>query len=87
MELLWFLLIGLIAGWLAGQIYAGQSFGIVGDIVVGIIGSLIGGFLFRALGIGTAYGLLGNIVMAVIGAIVLLALLRLIRQNNRPMHR
>lgn len=79
MDILWFLLIGLIAGWLAGQIMRGSGYGIVGDIVVGIVGSLIGGFLFRMLGI-TAYGTLGAIIMAVIGAIVLIAILRTLRR-------
>lgn len=78
MELLWFLLIGLIAGWLAGQIMKGGGYGIVGDMIVGIVGSFIGGYLFRLLGI-TAYGMLGAIVMAVIGAIVLIAILRTLR--------
>ncbi len=78
MDFIWFLLIGLIAGWLAGQIMRGGGFGIVGDIVVGIVGSFIGGFVFQALGI-SAYGTFGNIIMAVIGAIILLFLLRLVR--------
>ncbi len=78
MDILWFLLIGLIAGWLAGQIMKGGGYGIVGDIVVGIVGSLVGGFLFRLLGI-TAYGTLGAIVMAVIGAIILIAGLRALK--------
>ena len=78
MNIIWFLLIGLIAGWLAGQIMKGGGYAIVGDIVVGIIGSLIGGLLFRLLGI-TAYGTLGSIIMAVIGAIVLIALLRTLK--------
>jgi uncharacterized membrane protein YeaQ/YmgE (transglycosylase-associated protein family) len=78
MDILWFLLIGLIAGWIAGQIMHGGGYGIVGDIVVGMIGSLIGGFLFRLVGL-TAYGLLGAIIMAVVGAIVLIAALRALK--------
>ena len=50
MEFLWFILIGLAAGWLAGQLMSGGGFGVVGDIVVGVIGALLGGFLFRTLG-------------------------------------
>ena len=65
MDILWFLIIGFIAGWLAGQI-------------MGSGGSLIGGLLFRFLGI-SAYGTLGTIVMAVIGAIVLIAALRTLK--------
>lgn len=78
MDILWFLLIGLIAGWLAGQIMKGGGYGIVGDIMVGIVGSLIGGFLFRLIGI-SAYGTLGTIIMAVIGAIILIAILRTLK--------
>ncbi|MCF7844563.1 MAG: GlsB/YeaQ/YmgE family stress response membrane protein [Kiritimatiellales bacterium] len=78
MDILWFLLIGLIAGWLAGQIMQGGGYGIIGDIVVGIVGSIVGGFLFDLLGI-TAYGTLGSIVMAVVGAILLITILRMIK--------
>lgn len=79
MHIIWFLLIGLAAGWLAGQIMKGGGFGLVGDLVVGVIGALLGGFLFGLLGIH-AGGLLGNLVMATIGAIVLLWLLRFIKR-------
>jgi uncharacterized membrane protein YeaQ/YmgE (transglycosylase-associated protein family) len=75
MNILWFILIGLIAGWLAGMVMKGSGYGIVGDIVVGIIGALLGGFLFGLLGI-SAYGTLGSIVVATLGAIVLIAALR-----------
>jgi uncharacterized membrane protein YeaQ/YmgE (transglycosylase-associated protein family) len=49
MEFVWFILIGLAAGWVAGQLMKGGGFGVVGDIIVGVIGALLGGFLFRAL--------------------------------------
>lgn len=75
MEFLWFLLIGIAAGWLAGVIMKGGGYGVVGDLVVGVIGALIGGFLFRLFGIA-AYGLLGALIMATLGAVVLVALLR-----------
>jgi len=75
MHIFWFLLIGLAAGWLAGQIMGGGGFGLVGDLVVGVIGALLGGFLFDLFGLH-AIGLLGNLVMATVGAIVLIALLR-----------
>ena len=80
MEFLWFILIGLAAGWLAGQLMKGGGFGVVGDIVVGVIGSLLGGFLFRTLGVSAGGGLLGSLIVAVIGAVVLLFLLRLIKK-------
>jgi uncharacterized membrane protein YeaQ/YmgE (transglycosylase-associated protein family) len=80
MNIVWFVLVGLIAGWLAGQLMKGGGFGVIGDIVVGIIGALIGGLLFSSLGISAGGGLLGAIIVATIGAVVLIALLRLIRR-------
>lgn len=80
MEILWFLLIGLAAGWLAGQVMRGGGFGLVGDLIVGVIGALLGGFLFRQLGLSSAGGLLGQLIVAFVGALVLLFLLRLIRR-------
>lgn len=77
--LIWFLLVGLIAGWLAGVLVKGGGFGVIGDIVVGVIGAVIGGFLFGSAGIG-AGGFLGSIIVATIGAVILIFLLRLIRR-------
>ena len=74
-----FLLIGAVAGWLAGLIMKGGGYGLVGDIVVGVIGSFIGGWLFSLLGI-PAGGLIGAIIAAVVGAIILIAILRLIKR-------
>ncbi|HSM50724.1 MAG TPA: GlsB/YeaQ/YmgE family stress response membrane protein [Thermoanaerobaculia bacterium] len=79
MHILWFLLIGLAAGWLAGMIMKGGSYGLVGDLVVGVVGALLGGFLFRLLGIA-AGGLLGALLTALVGAIVLIALLRVLKR-------
>jgi uncharacterized membrane protein YeaQ/YmgE (transglycosylase-associated protein family) len=79
MYLIWVVLIGILAGWIAGQITKGRGFGPVGDLIVGVLGSLLGNFLFGVLGI-VAYGLVGRLVMAVIGAIVLLWLIRLIKR-------
>jgi uncharacterized membrane protein YeaQ/YmgE (transglycosylase-associated protein family) len=78
MDLLWFLLIGLAAGWLAGQLFKGRGFGLVGNLIVGVIGALIGGFLFRELGVSTSGGV-GTLIMATVGALVLLFLLSLIK--------
>ncbi len=80
MELVWFILVGLIAGWLAGMIVKGGGYGLVGDIVVGILGALLGGFLFGSLGGAVGGGLLGSIVVATLGAIILIAILRLIKR-------
>jgi uncharacterized membrane protein YeaQ/YmgE (transglycosylase-associated protein family) len=80
MDFLWFLLIGLAAGWLASQIMKGGGSGLVGDLLMGVIGSILGGFLFGLLGL-SATGLLGSLITATLGAIVLIAGLRAI---NRP---
>lgn len=79
MDILWFLLIGIAAGWLAGQIMGGGGYGLLGDLILGVIGAIVGGYLFGMIGIG-AGGLLGALVTATVGAIVLIALLRLIRK-------
>jgi uncharacterized membrane protein YeaQ/YmgE (transglycosylase-associated protein family) len=81
MAFLWFILIGLAAGWLAGRLMRGSSFGAVGDIAVGVTGALIGGFLFRTLGLSLRGGLLGSIVVATIGAIILLYLMRILERR------
>ena len=79
MVLIWFLLVGLVAGWLAGKIMKGSGYGVIGDIVLGVIGAIVGGYLFRLVGIA-AYGLLGSIIVATIGAIVLVALARALKK-------
>jgi uncharacterized membrane protein YeaQ/YmgE (transglycosylase-associated protein family) len=77
---LWFLIIGLVAGWLAGVLMKGGGFGMVGDLVVGVIGAVLCGWLFGALGISAGGGLIGSLIVAVIGAVVLLFLVRLIKR-------
>src|SRR5204862_7518138 len=78
--LIWFLLIGLIAGWLAGRVMRGGGYGIVGDMIVGVIGALLGGWLFGVLGIGVGLGIIGAIITAFVGAVILLAILRALRR-------
>ena len=73
--LLWWLVVGLIAGFLASLVMRGGGYGIVGDIIVGIVGAFIGGFLASLVGIG-AGGLIGTIIIAFIGACILIAILR-----------
>ena len=63
------LVIGAIAGWLAGQVVKGGGFGLIVDIIVGIVGAVIGGFLAGALGISTGGGIIGSIIVAFIGAV------------------
>lgn len=78
--LLVFLLVGLIAGWLASMLVRGGGFGLVGDLVVGVIGAFIAGFLFPRLGISLGAGLVGQIIAAVIGAVILLVILRAVKR-------
>jgi uncharacterized membrane protein YeaQ/YmgE (transglycosylase-associated protein family) len=70
------LIVGLVAGWLAGQFMRGGGYGLVGDIVLGIIGAFVGGFLFSLLFPGASVGLIGSIIVAFIGAVILIALAR-----------
>lgn len=77
--LLVFLLIGAVAGWLAGKVMKGGGFGLLGNIVIGVIGAIVGGMLFGVLGISTQ-GLLGGIITATVGAIVLLYVVRLLKR-------
>ena len=77
-SLILFLVIGLLAGWLAGNIMKGGGFGLVGDLVVGVIGAFLGGWIFSLLGVST-YGLLGMLITALVGAVVLLFLIRLVK--------
>jgi len=78
-SLLVFLIIGAIAGWLAGLIVRGFGFGLVGNIVVGIVGAFIAGWLLPGLGLGLT-GIVGSIVYAMIGAVILLVVIGLIRR-------
>jgi uncharacterized membrane protein YeaQ/YmgE (transglycosylase-associated protein family) len=80
MEIIIFLLVGAIAGWLAGQIVRGFGFGLIGNIVVGIVGAVIAGWLFPRLGIGLPAGLIGQILSAAIGAVILLVIIGLVRR-------
>lgn len=81
MQFIWFIIIGGIAGWLAGKIMRGKSFGIWGNILVGIIGSVLGGWLFGLLGLG-ANGTFGSFVLALAGSLILLWLARLLMGNK-----
>lgn len=72
------LIIGAIAGWLAGQIIAGGGFGLVGNIVLGIVGAVVAGWLLPRLGLYIGGGLLGDIINATIGALIVILILRLV---------
>src|SRR5262245_8314840 len=77
------LLVGLVAGWLAGQIVRGTGYGLVADICIGIIGALIGSWLLPQLGIRIGAGIISSIIVATIGAIILLVILRLVNRGGR----
>jgi uncharacterized membrane protein YeaQ/YmgE (transglycosylase-associated protein family) len=80
MDFLWFIIVGGIAGWLAGMIMRGGGFGLFGNIAVGIVGALIGGMLF--LSRIESYGTIGAIFVSLIGAIILLAIIGLVRRGK-----
>jgi uncharacterized membrane protein YeaQ/YmgE (transglycosylase-associated protein family) len=82
MSIIIFLIVGAIAGWLAGVIVKGYGFGLLGNIVVGIVGALIAGFLLPWLGFGMGGGFLWAILHATIGAVILLILLRIVRTGT-----
>lgn len=81
--LLVILFVGLVAGWLAGQIVRGTGFGIIGDILVGIVGAFIASLLFPRLGLHLGSSLVSEIVYSAIGAIILLLVVRLVRTGGR----
>ncbi|MVA97553.1 GlsB/YeaQ/YmgE family stress response membrane protein [Nitratireductor sp. CAU 1489] len=80
-SLIVFIIIGAIAGWLAGLIVKGFGFGLLGNIVVGIVGAFIAGFLFPAIGISLGGGILAAIIHATIGAVILLVIIKLVKSS------
>ena len=82
-SLLTLVFVGILAGWLAGKIVDGTGFGLLGDLVIGVIGAFIGTWLLPRIGLHLAAGIVGAIVNATLGAIVLLVVMRLIRGGGR----
>lgn len=82
MQILYFLIIGAIAGWLAGKIMQGAGFGLLMNMVIGVGGALLGGLIFRLLGL-SVHNVIGSLVTATVGAIVLLLLIPIIRNYLR----
>jgi uncharacterized membrane protein YeaQ/YmgE (transglycosylase-associated protein family) len=78
MNLLWLLIIGLVAGWIAGHVTRGRGFGVLGDMIVGVIGAWLGSALLNVFGL-YYFGFIGSVVTALIGAVVLLTLIRVIK--------
>jgi uncharacterized membrane protein YeaQ/YmgE (transglycosylase-associated protein family) len=79
--IIWWIIIGLIAGWATGKIMKGSGYGPLMDIVLGIVGAIIGGWIVTALGLGGG-GLIWSIIVAIIGAVILVWLVRLITGNR-----
>jgi uncharacterized membrane protein YeaQ/YmgE (transglycosylase-associated protein family) len=79
-NLIWWIIVGLVAGWAAGKIMKGGGYGVVMDIVLGIIGAIVGGWIFNALGIYPGGGMIGSIVVAIIGAVILIWITRLLKK-------
>ncbi len=80
MGIIIWLIVGAIAGWLAGMVVKGGGFGLIGDIVVGIVGGIIAGWLLPQLGIVIAGGIVGDVIDSFIGAVILLVIIRLIKR-------
>ena len=77
------ILVGIVAGWLAGQIVRGTGFGLVGDLIIGVVGALIASLLFPRLGLHLGSGIVAAIMSATLGAVILLLLARLVRGRGR----
>jgi len=78
--MLYAIIVGLIAGWLAGQVMKGGGYGILVDIVPGILGGILGNWLFGRLGVSSGSGVLGSIIVSFVGAVILVAITRVIRR-------
>ncbi|WP_035054664.1 GlsB/YeaQ/YmgE family stress response membrane protein [Andreprevotia chitinilytica] len=80
MAFIGFILVGLVAGWLAGKIMGSGGFGVLGDIGVGIVGAMVGGFVFSHFGLHASGGFIGSVLVATVGAVILLAIIRAIKR-------
>jgi len=78
--MIYWLVVGLIAGWLAGLVMKGGGYGIIVDILLGIVGGWLGGWLFGRLGIWPAGGLIGSIIVAFVGAVILVGITRILKR-------
>jgi uncharacterized membrane protein YeaQ/YmgE (transglycosylase-associated protein family) len=80
MYIIWWMIVGLIAGWLTGKIMRGAGYGVIGDIILGILGAIIGGFIMRQIGFAGQGGLIYTILVAVGGAVVLTVIVRALKR-------
>ena len=74
------IVVGLIAGWLAGQVMKGGGYGTVADIILGLVGGVVGGWIFGKLGISAGSGMIGSIIVAFVGAVILVGITRLLKK-------
>ena len=74
------IIVGLIAGWLAGRVMKGGGYGVVVDIILGLLGGVLGGWIFAKLGVSTGGGMIGSIIVAFIGAVILVVITRLLKR-------
>jgi len=74
------IVVGLVAGWLAGQVMKGGGYGVLVDIILGILGGIVGGWVFSLLGIWPGGGILGSVIVAFVGAVILVGLTRLLKR-------
>ena len=80
MSFLEWIVVGLIAGWLAGQVMKGGGYGVIVDVILGILGGFLGGWLFSEMGIWPGGGVIGSLIVAFIGAVILVGITRLIKR-------
>jgi uncharacterized membrane protein YeaQ/YmgE (transglycosylase-associated protein family) len=80
MGLLYWIIVGLVAGWLAGQVMKGGGYGVLMDIVLGILGGIVGGWVFGLLGIWPGGGVIGSVIVAFVGAIILVSVTRVLKR-------
>jgi uncharacterized membrane protein YeaQ/YmgE (transglycosylase-associated protein family) len=78
--MLYAVIVGLIAGWATGKLMKGSGYGVLVDIILGIVGGILGTWILGLLGFGTAYGLMGNIVVAIFGAVILVIIVRALKK-------
>ena len=74
------IVVGLVAGWLAGQLMKGGGYGVVVDIILGLLGGVVGGWLFGLLGLSSGGGMIGSIIVAFIGAVMLVGITRVLKR-------
>lgn len=80
MNFLEWIIVGMVAGWLAGQVMRGGGYGVIVDIILGLVGGVVGGWLFGMLGVWPGGGIIGSLIVAFIGAVILVGITRLIKR-------